>query len=105
MTDQQALASLIDRKEFSHAEMVGLMRRIMNGDMPPAVLSALRAATGRALPVAPATAEMLAGIVDSDQSMTLVDVGRDERRGPWRVPRDTGRRGPWFDSGSPANDQ
>lgn len=41
MTDQQALASLIDRKEFSHAEMVGLMRRIMNGDMPPAVLSAL----------------------------------------------------------------
>jgi anthranilate phosphoribosyltransferase len=41
MTDQQALASLIDRKEFSHAEMVGLMRRIMSGDMPPAVLSAL----------------------------------------------------------------
>ena len=41
MTDQQALASLIDRKEFSHAEMVGLMRRIMTGDMPPAVLSAL----------------------------------------------------------------
>jgi anthranilate phosphoribosyltransferase len=41
MTDQQALASLIDRKEFSHPEMVGLMRRIMNGDMPPAVLSAL----------------------------------------------------------------
>jgi hypothetical protein len=40
---------------------------------------------------------MLAGVVDSDQSMTLVDVGRDERRGPWRVPRDTGRRGPWFD--------
>ena len=41
MTDQQALASLIDRKEFSHAEMVGLMRRIMSGEMPPAVLSAL----------------------------------------------------------------
>lgn len=41
MTDQQALASLIDRKEFSHAEMVGLMRRVMSGDMPPAVLSAL----------------------------------------------------------------
>jgi anthranilate phosphoribosyltransferase len=41
ITDQQALARLIDRKEFSHAEMVGLMRRIMNGDMPPAVLSAL----------------------------------------------------------------
>jgi hypothetical protein len=40
---------------------------------------------------------MLAGIVDSDQSMTLVDVGRDERRGPWLVPRDTGRRGPWFE--------
>ena len=41
ITDQQALASLIDHKEFSHSEMVGLMRRIMSGDMPPAVLSAL----------------------------------------------------------------
>lgn len=66
---------------------------------PPAVLSALRAATGRALPVIPATAEMLAGIVDSDQSMTLVDIGRDERAGPWRIPRNTPRSGPWFDSG------
>ena len=41
ITDQQALARLIDRKEFSHSEMVDLMRRIMSGDMPPAVLSAL----------------------------------------------------------------
>jgi len=41
MTDQQALASLIDHREFSHAEMVDLMRRIMSGNMPPAVLSAL----------------------------------------------------------------
>jgi len=41
ITDQQALARLIDRKEFSHSEMVDLMRRIMSGDMPPAVLAAL----------------------------------------------------------------
>ena len=33
---------------------------------PPAVLSALRAATGRALPLAPATAEMLAGVSEPD---------------------------------------
>jgi hypothetical protein len=64
------------------------MAELPHVQSPPAVLSALRAATGRALPVAPATAEMLSGIVDSDQSMTLVDVGRDERHGPWRVPSD-----------------
>jgi hypothetical protein len=64
------------------------MAELPHVQSPPAVLSALRAATGRALPVAPATAEMLSGIVDTDQSMTLVDVGRDERHGPWRVPSD-----------------
>ena len=41
ITDQQALARLIDLKELSHGEMLTLMRRIMSGDMPPAVLSAL----------------------------------------------------------------
>jgi CO/xanthine dehydrogenase Mo-binding subunit len=76
------------------------MAELPHVQSPPAVLSALRAATGRALPVAPATAEMLAGVIDSDQSMTMVDVGRDERRGPWRVPGDTRRTGPWFDRGS-----
>ncbi len=63
------------------------MAELPHVQAPPAVLSALRAATGRSLPVAPATAEMLAGIVDGDQPMTLVDTGRDERRGPWRVAR------------------
>ena len=58
------------------------------------------AVTNPLLPVAPATAEMLAGVIDSDQSMTMVDVGRDERRGPWQVPGDTRRTGPWFDRGS-----
>ena len=81
------------------------MAELPHVQSPPAVLSALRAATGRALPVAPATAEMLAGIVDSDQNMTLVDVGRDERLGPWRVPRDIKRTGPWFDSSSAPTDQ
>jgi CO/xanthine dehydrogenase Mo-binding subunit len=76
------------------------MAELPHVQSPPAVLSALRAATGRALPVAPATAEMLAGVIDSDQSMTMVDVGRDERRGPWQVPGDTRRTGPWFDRGS-----
>lgn len=44
---------------------------------PPAVLSALRAATGRDLPCAPATAEMIAGIV-SDQDWILPDLDRSD---------------------------
>lgn len=82
------------------------MAELPHVQSPPAVLSALRAATGRALPVSPATAEMVAGIVDSEQSMSLVEVGRDERRGPWRVANADRRRGPWFDGGGgPAADR
>lgn len=49
------------------------MAELPHVQSPPAVLSALRAATGRALPVIPATAEMLCGIDDSDHPMTLAD--------------------------------
>ena len=71
------------------------MAELPHVQSPPAVLSALRAATGRALPVTPATAEMICGVADSDQSMTLVDAGRDERRGPWQVPVKRPETGPW----------
>lgn len=45
---------------------------------PPAVLSALRAATGRELPTAPATAEMLAGIPEPPDSKAGDDWFRRE---------------------------
>ena len=81
-----------------------LLRHQRHGGVAPcpvATCRIVRAARGdgRALPVAPATAEMVAGIVDSEQSMSLVEVGRDERRGPWRVANADRRRGPWFDGG------
>lgn len=71
------------------------MAELPHVQSPPAVLAALRDATGLELPVIPATAEMISGVVDSDQSMTLVDAGRDERRGPWRVPTGGRTSGPW----------
>ncbi len=45
---------------------------------PPAVLSALRAATGRDLPAAPATAEMIAGVVDGESPWILPSLNRIE---------------------------
>lgn len=71
------------------------MAELPHVQSPPAVLAALRAATGRALPIIPATAEMICGIADSEQSMTMVDAGRDERRGPWQVPVSRPANGPW----------
>ncbi len=41
LSDQQALAFLIDHQEIEHDDMLGLMRRIMNGEVPHAVLAAL----------------------------------------------------------------
>lgn len=72
------------------------MAELPHCQSPPAVLSAIRTATGRALPVIPATAEVVSGVVDGDQAMTMVDTGRDERRGPWRVPTNVRHTGPWF---------
>ena len=45
--------------------------------------------------VAPATAEMVAGIVDSEQSMSLVRWPRRATRPGWRVANADRRRGPW----------
>ena len=41
LIDQQALARLIDHQEIPHDDMLGLMRRIMSGEVPHAVLAAL----------------------------------------------------------------
>ncbi len=41
ITDQQALQRLIEHREIFHDEMLGLMRRIMTGEMSPVVMAAL----------------------------------------------------------------
>jgi anthranilate phosphoribosyltransferase len=41
ITDQQALQRVIDHREIFHDEMLGLMRRIMQGEMSPVTMAAL----------------------------------------------------------------
>ena len=41
LTDQQALQRVIEHREIFHDEMLGLMRRIMQGEMSPLVMAAL----------------------------------------------------------------
>jgi anthranilate phosphoribosyltransferase len=41
LTDQQALQRVIEHREIFHDEMLGLMRRIMRGEMSPVVMAAL----------------------------------------------------------------
>ena len=41
LTDQQALQRVIEHREIFHDEMLGLMRRIMTGEMSPVVMAAL----------------------------------------------------------------
>ena len=41
ITDQQALQRVIEHREIFHDEMLGLMRRIMSGEMSPVTMAAL----------------------------------------------------------------
>jgi len=41
ITDQQALQRVIEHREIFHDEMLGLMRRIMTGEMSPVVMAGL----------------------------------------------------------------
>ena len=41
LTDQQALQRVIEHREIFHDEMLGLMRRIMTGEMSPVIMGAL----------------------------------------------------------------
>ncbi len=41
LTDSQALQRVIEHREIFHEEMLGLMRRIMTGEMSPVVMAAL----------------------------------------------------------------
>ena len=41
ITNQEALARVIEHREIFHDEMIALMRRIMTGEMPPVTMAAL----------------------------------------------------------------
>jgi CO/xanthine dehydrogenase Mo-binding subunit len=62
---------------------------------PPAVLAAVRVATGLDLPGTPASPECVSGITEDDAAMTLNEAPGDHRRGPWKVPPPPRDVGPW----------
>ncbi len=62
---------------------------------PPAVLAAVRAATGLDLPAAPATPEQVSGVVDDQSPMALGTEPREHGYGPWKVPAPPRADGPW----------
>ena len=62
---------------------------------PPAVLAAVRAATGRDLPSAPAVPEVVCGVVDDGNSLSLTAQAADRRSGPWKVLPTESVAGPW----------
>jgi CO/xanthine dehydrogenase Mo-binding subunit len=62
---------------------------------PPAVLAAVRAATGLDLPAAPATPDYVSGVLDADRAMALDVEPGDGRRGPWKAPPPPRDNGPW----------
>lgn len=66
---------------------------------PPAVLAAVRAATGRDLPSAPAVPELVSGVVDDGKPLTLIAASVDRRHGPWKVPPSEQATGPWTPKG------
>lgn len=65
----------IEEPEPGIAYGVKGMGELPHVQSPPAVLSALRAATGRPLPQIPATAEMLAGIAEPEIGLHTPDPG------------------------------
>lgn len=68
---------------------------------PPAVLAAIRNATGLELPLAPATAEYIARSLDDGTTMSLAQIARRDPSGPWdrQLPDDTPQSGPWARKG------
>ncbi|MFO0994556.1 MAG: molybdopterin cofactor-binding domain-containing protein [Hyphomicrobiales bacterium] len=74
------------------------MAELPHVQAPPAVLAAVRAATGLDLPAAPATPKQVSGIAAESLPMALHDAREDERRGPWKVAPGPRKTGPWSPS-------
>jgi CO/xanthine dehydrogenase Mo-binding subunit len=62
---------------------------------PASVLAALRNATGLELPMAPATPEYVANVLDDNEAMAMNVASGDKKRGPWKVPPPPPQTGPW----------
>ncbi len=62
---------------------------------PAAVVAAIRDATGLELPLAPASPEYVADILNNDEAMAPSSTAGDHRRGPWKVPPPPYDMGPW----------
>lgn len=62
---------------------------------PPAVVAAIRAATGRQISGMPASPEVVSGVSDGFQAVDVVSAGQQPTLGPWKTPRKRDRYGPW----------
>ena len=80
ITDQQALQRVIEHREIFHDEMLGLMRRIMQGEMSPVTMAALitglrvKKETVGEISAAAQVMREFATPVDADDTDTLVDL-------------------------------
>jgi len=64
------------------------------------VVAAVRNATGLELPVAPASPEAVASVVDDSQARLLTPSTTERLRGPWKVAPPEEPSGPWGSWGS-----
>ena len=62
---------------------------------PPAVMAAIRAATGRQLSGMPASVDTVSGVSSGYRDVGVVSAGQPPTLGPWKVPRTRSEYGPW----------
>lgn len=62
---------------------------------PPAVVAAIRAATGRQINGMPASPEVVSGVTDGFHATDIVSAAKNPTFGPWKTPRKLDKYGPW----------
>jgi len=62
---------------------------------PPAVMAAIRAATGLQLSGMPASVDTVSGVTSGYQGVEVVSAGERPTLGPWKAPRNRDEYGPW----------
>lgn len=62
---------------------------------PPAVMAAIRAATGRQLSGMPARLDTVSGVTSGYQAIGVASAGERPTLGPWKATRDRDEYGPW----------